>query len=263
MGSGNAALVAQHRRTGPIFPPSPQLTAPHMPSTYNRPLLPPLSLSSSSAIFFKLQIELLRLKRESRIYIWRICKMGARDMEFQGLRSHATLSLEMQNSFRKRSNHSSRCCNTFCCSSRRETTSWMHFIQFSRERVLRGSLSSNFLFQEKLLSGCISSKFLSQRETFILDAFHPSFFHFFLVCVMHDQIFQHLFILLHLISWISLNMVLMVSKGLVNFVIINFVLNTRLIRPLFKVFQSNLIITTNLHIVYIFIYLHNINLHAT
>ncbi len=73
----------------------------------------------------------------------------------------------------KRSNHSSRCCSTFCCSSRRETTSWMHFIQFSRETVLRWSLSSNFLFQERLLFGCISSKFLSQRETFILDAFHP------------------------------------------------------------------------------------------
>lgn len=133
-----------------------------------------LSLSSSSTIFFKLQIDLLRLKRESRIYIWRLCKMGARDMEFQGLRSHATPSLEMQNSFRKRSNHSSRCCSTFCC-RRTETTSWMHFIQFSRERVLRGSLSFNFLFQDRLLFGCISSNFLSQRETFILDAFHPNF----------------------------------------------------------------------------------------
>jgi len=43
MGSGNAALLAQHRRNGPIFPLSPQLTAPHMPSTHNRPFLPPLS----------------------------------------------------------------------------------------------------------------------------------------------------------------------------------------------------------------------------
>jgi hypothetical protein len=46
-------------------------------------------------------------------------------------------------------------------------------------------------------------------------------------CIMHGRIFQHLFILLHSVSKISLNIVLMVSKGLVNFVITNFVLSTR------------------------------------
>lgn len=85
--------------------------------------------------------------------------MGARDMEFQGLRSHATPYLEMQNSFRKRTTTAAAAA--------------ADFVAAAEGRQLRGCISSNFLVREFFVE--VFHSIFSSKRGFYLDAFHPTF----------------------------------------------------------------------------------------